>query len=380
METMMLNRRNLLVGAALAAMLVAAPALAQDLPSLERVKVNLVAPPFVHAHEQATKHAPRVVQFKMDIIEKEMVIDNDGTKIHAMTFDGSVPGPMMVVHEGDYVELTLRNPDTNTMAHNIDFHSATGALGGGELTMVNPGEQVVLRWKATRAGVFVYHCAPGGPMIPWHVVSGMSGAVMVLPRDGLKDAAGKSLRYDRIYYVGENDFYVPRDENGKFKSYETAGDSYPETQEVMRKLIPSHVVFNGRVDSLTGKNAMEAKVGERVMIVHSQANRDSRPHIIGGHGDYVWETGKFANPPEKDLETWFIRGGSAGAALYTFRQPGIYAYVNHNLIEAVELGATAHFKVDGTWDNDLMKQVRPPEPIGSGDKVGALTGTPRHRH
>ena len=63
--------------------------------------------------------------------------------------------------------------------------------------MVNPGEQVVLRWKATRTGVFVYHCAPGGPMIPWHVVSGMNGAVMVLPRDGLKDANGKPLRYDK---------------------------------------------------------------------------------------------------------------------------------------------------------------------------------------
>jgi len=267
------------------------------------------------------------------------------------------------------------------MAHNIDFHSATGALGGAELTLVNPGEQAVLRWKATRPGVFVYHCAPGGPMIPWHVVSGMSGAVMVLPRDGLKDEAGKPLRYDRIYYVGENDFYVPRDENGKFKSYGSAGESYPETQEVMRKLIPTHVVFNGRVDSLTGKNAMTAKVGERVLVVHSQANRDSRPHIIGGHGDYVWETGKFNNPPEKDLETWFIRGGSAGAALYTFRQPGIYAYVNHNLIEAVELGATAHFKVDGTWNDDLMKQVRPPEPIGAGDKLGALSpATGSHNH
>ena len=44
------------------------------------------------------------------------------------------------------------------------------ALGGAELTLVNPGEQVVLRFKATRAGVFVYHCAPGGDMIPWHVV------------------------------------------------------------------------------------------------------------------------------------------------------------------------------------------------------------------
>ena len=89
----------------------------------------------------------------------------------------------------------------------------------------------------------------------------------------------------------------------------------------MRKLIPTHVVFNGKVGALTGKNAMTAKVGETVMIVHSQANRDTRPHLIGGHGDYVWETGKFTNPPQKDLETWFIRGGSAGAALYTFRSP-----------------------------------------------------------
>jgi hypothetical protein len=48
---------------------------------------------------------------------------------------------------------------------------------------------------------------------------------------------------------------------------------------------------------------MTAKVGETVLIVHSQANRDSRPHLIGGHGDYVWETGKFINSPEKDLET-----------------------------------------------------------------------------
>jgi nitrite reductase (NO-forming) len=75
------------------------------------------------------------------------------------------------------------------------------------------------------------------------------------------------------------------------------------------------------------------------------------------------ETGSFHNPPQRDLQTWFIRGGSAGAALYTFRQPGIYAYLSHNLIEAVELGAVAHFKVDGQWTDDLMKQVSPPQPI-----------------
>ena len=360
----MLSRRTALMGAAVAALVLATPALAQtaklDLP---RQKVELAAPPFVHPHEQATKQAPKIVEFRMEVIEKEVVVDDKGTKMQAMTFNGSMPGPMMVVHQGDYVELTLVNPETNTMPHNIDFHSATGALGGGALTLINPGEQVVLRWKADRAGVFVYHCAPEGSMIPWHVVSGMHGTVMVLPRDGLKDGNGKPLHYDRIYYVGEHDLYVPRDENGKYKTYDSPGEAYADTMETMRKLIPSHVVFNGKVGALTGKNAMKANVGETVLIVHSQANRDTRPHLIGGHGDYVWETGKFANSPETDLETWFIRGGSAGAALYTFKQPGIYAYVNHNLIEGVELGAAAHFKVDGKWNDDLMSQIKAPGPI-----------------
>jgi nitrite reductase (NO-forming) len=366
----MLTRRTAMIGAAIAGLVAAMPALAEEL-NLPRERVDLVAPPFVHPHEQATRQNPKIIEFKMVIEEKEIVLDSKGTKFQAMTFNGSIPGPLMVVHEGDYVELTLVNPETNTMPHNIDFHAATGGLGGGELTLINPGEQTVLRFKATRTGVFVYHCAPEGEMIPWHVVSGMSGAIMVLPRDGLKDRAGRPLHYDRVYYIGENDFYVPRDAKGKFKSYDSPGEGYTDMVEVMRKLIPTHVVFNGKVGALTGKNAMTAKVGETVLIVHSQANRDTRPHLIGGHGDYVWETGKFANPPQTDLETWFIRGGSAEAALYTFRQPGIYAYVTHNLIEAVELGATAHFKVEGTWNDDLMKQVRPPEPIPE-PKQGAL--------
>jgi len=41
-------------------------------------------------------------------------------------------------------------------------------------------------------------------------------------------------------------------------------------------------------------------------------------------------------------------------------QPGVYAYVNHNLIEAVNLGATAHLIVGGDWNNDLMEQVVAP--------------------
>lgn len=366
-----LSRRVLLAATAVAAV-GATKAVAQeaqpvkvDISSLPRVKQVMVAPPFLPEHEQVAVGGPKVVEVAFTIEEKRMVIDEDGTEVWALTFNGSVPGPMIVVHEGDYVELTLKNPETNLMEHNIDFHASTGALGGAALTKVLPGEQAVLRWKAVKPGVFVYHCAPEGIMIPYHVVHGMNGAVMVLPRDGLNDGKGNPLKYDLAYYIGEQDYYIPRDEQGAFKKYETAGEDLSESLDVMRTLTPTHVVFNGAAGALTGDGALKAKVGDNVLFIHAQANRDTRPHLIGGHGDYVWTTGSFADVPATGRETWFVCGGSAGAMLYKFRQPGIYAYVNHNLIEAVMLGATAHVVVDGEWNDDLMMQVSKPGPIST---------------
>jgi nitrite reductase (NO-forming) len=359
-----------LFAASLFAAWLPASALAEDL-NLPRQKLELVAPPFVHPHEQVATDGPKIYEVRLVAEEKQMVIDDDGTTLQAMTFNGTIPAPAIVIHEGDYLEVTLASLVSNTMPHNIDFHAATGASGGGDLTMISPGEQVVFRWKATRTGVFIYHCIPGGPMIPWHIASGMSGVVMVLPRDGLKDGKGNPLHYDRVYYVGEQDLYVPRDAKGKFKTYASHADAFADTLDTMHKLIPSHVVFNGRVNALTGKNALVAKTGENVLFIHSQADRDSRIHIVGGHGDYVWEPGKFSNPPQTDGETWLVRGGSAAAVLYRFLQPGIYPYVNHNMIEALELGAFAHIKVDGTWDNDLMALVKAPAPIRAAQRAAS---------
>tara|TARA_B100001996_G_scaffold204469_1_gene156597 strand:+ start:155 stop:1258 length:1104 start_codon:yes stop_codon:yes gene_type:complete len=328
------------------------------------VTQKLVKPPLLPEHDQVARGGPKVVKVKMTIDEKLINIDDEGTQFRVFAFNDSVPGPIIVVHEGDYVELTLINPETNNFEHNIDFHASTGALGGGSLTHVLPGEEVILRWKATKPGVFVYHCAPGGHMVPWHVVKGMNGAVMVLPRDGLKDRQGKLIKYDKAYYIGEQDFYLPKDSNGNYRIFKEPGDGYSETLEVMKTLTPSHVVFNGAVDSLTGDNALTAKVGETVLFIHAQSNRDTRPHLIGGHGDYVWPNGSFNDPPRTNLETWFVPGGAAAAAIYTFRQPGTYVYLNHNLIEAFILGAKAEVQVTGKWNNDLMKQIKKPSKIG----------------
>jgi nitrite reductase (NO-forming) len=267
---------------------------------------------------------------------------------------------MIIVHEGDYIELTLKNPKTNEMVHNIDFHASTGALGAGALTHVAPGQEVVIRFKADRTGTFVYHCAPGGAMIPYHVVSGMNGAIMVLPREGLTDEKGQAVTYDKGYYIGEQDWYVAQNDDGTFKRYDSPIFAMGETMKVMRGLIPTHLTFNGKVGALTGDNAMKANVGDTVLFIHSQANRDSRVHLIGGHADLFWHGGSFDDTPMTNRETWPVFAGEAAAMVYTFRQPGLYAYVNHNLIEAISLGAAAHVSVEGEWNNDLMEQLEAP--------------------
>ncbi|MDA1279953.1 MAG: copper-containing nitrite reductase [Chloroflexi bacterium] len=331
--------------------------------NLERVTQALVAPPFLPAHDQVAKGDPKVVQVRLVTEEKLMEIGPGGEKIWALTFNGTVPAPMIVVHQNDYVELTLENPTTNTLAHNFDLHAATGALGGAELTLVNPGQEVTFRFKAVKPGVFVYHCAPGGVMIPFHVVSGMNGAIMVLPREGLRDDQGEQITYDRAYFIGEQDYYLPKDEDGNYKEYDSPVLALTDTLDAVRSLTPTHVVFNGSVGALTGDAALTASVGERVLFIHAQANRDSRPHLIGGHADLVWNGGSFSDRPGTNYETWFVPGGSAVAALYEFRQPGLYVYLSHNLIEAILLGAAAHINVEGEWNNILMEQTRPPHAI-----------------
>ena len=138
-----------------------------EIAKLPRVEQKLVPPPAFPEHEQILdRDGFKVIAVRMTVEEKQVVVDDQGTKVWAFAYNGTIPGPMIVAHVGDYIETTIVNPPTNTFEHNIDFHASTGALGGGGLTHVQPGEEVTLRFRATRAGVFIYHCAPGGVMIP----------------------------------------------------------------------------------------------------------------------------------------------------------------------------------------------------------------------
>ena len=87
----MLTRRTAVIGAALVGLVAAMPAPADEL-DLPRERVALVAPPFVHPHEQATRHKQKIIEYRMVIEEKEIVLDSKGAKFQAMTFNRSASG------------------------------------------------------------------------------------------------------------------------------------------------------------------------------------------------------------------------------------------------------------------------------------------------
>ena len=156
---------------------------------------------------------------------------------------------------------------------------------------------------------------------------------------------------------------MPKNPDGTWKRSKNFVDQMADMLKVMDGLVPTHVVLNGKSGALTADTRLEAKVGETVLMLHSQANNPSWPHLIGGHGDWVWPYGKFNNQPDEGLESWDVVAGGTAAAVYTFKQPGLYVYLNHNLITAFIKDAKAFIHVEGEWSNELMEQTSAPKAV-----------------
>ena len=88
------------------------PALATDVPNVARDPSDVPAP--------IDRSQPATVSFTLTTEEVTAELA-DGTTFSFWTFNGTVPGPMLRVMEGDTVEITLVNPSDSLVPHNIDL-------------------------------------------------------------------------------------------------------------------------------------------------------------------------------------------------------------------------------------------------------------------
>jgi len=116
---------------------------------------------------------------------------------------------------------------------------------------------------------------------------------------------------------------------------------------------PTYVLFNGAEGSLTGANALHAKVGDkiRIFVGNGGPNLVSSFHLIGEIFDRVYREGGTAI--DTNVQTTLIPAGGAAIVEFTARVPGDYAMVDHSIFRAFNKGAVGTLVVDGPPSPDL---------------------------
>ncbi|MEK7531093.1 MAG: copper-containing nitrite reductase [Patescibacteria group bacterium] len=277
------------------------------------------------------------------ITAKEVVGEMvDGVTFNYWTFDGAVPGPFLRVKEGDTVRLTLYNDPTSLHHHSIDLHAVTGPGGGAAATIVAPGEEKTITFKALNPGIYVYHCAH--PNVASHMAHGMYGLILVEPTAGLPPV-------DKEFYVVQGEFYSSGSLGRK-------GLQLFDSQAMLDGK-PQYVVFNGRTGSITDN--MTAEVGDTVRIYmgNGGVNLISSFHVIGEIFDRVYREGDLVSEPAQSVQTTLVPAGGAAAVEFKLDYPGNYILVDHAL-SRLDRGAWGVLKVVGEADSSIFNGIIEP--------------------
>jgi nitrite reductase (NO-forming) len=295
-----------------------------------------------------TRSEPAYVKFNLET-QKVTARMADGVAYEYWTFNGTVPGPMLRVREGDTVEIDLSNAADAGVTHSIDLHAVTGPGGGAAVTQIAAGESASFSFKALSPGVYIYHCATA--MVAHHIASGMYGMIVVEPKAGLPAV-------DREYYMMQGDFYLQGQR----------GDQGLRSFDLPKMLDerPDYVLFNGSVGANTAANAFQANVGESIRIFFGVGgpNLSSSFHVIGEIFDRVYPEGALANPTT-NVQTTHVPAGGAVMVEFRTEVPGTYSIVDHSL-GRMEKGAAAQIVVQGAENHEVFHSLT----TGSGGSGG----------
>ncbi len=294
---------------------------------------ELTSPPFVP--KPVGNRAPTKLIVNLEVIEKEGVMA-DSVRYVYWTFGGTVPGSFIRARVGDEVEFHLKNNPNSTVAHNIDLHAVTGPGGGAASSMVSPGYEVQFSFKLLNQGLYVYHCATAP--VGMHIANGMYGLILVEPAGGLP-------KVDKEYYVMQGDFYTAG----------TSGEKGLQAFDMAKAIAetPDYVVFNGKVNALTGKNALTANVGEtvRLFVGNGGPNLVSSFHVIGEIFDHVYiEGGANINT---NVQTTLVPSGGAAIVDFKVDVPGTYVLVDHSIFRTFHKGTLGLLNVGGAENKTI---------------------------
>jgi nitrite reductase (NO-forming) len=245
-------------------------------------------------------------RFVLELYRSKVVIGDD-IVLDTFTINGTVPGPTIVVDEGEVVEIVAINKDI--VAHGLSIHAvyrATSPYVGN----VPPGGVKRIVFNASYPGVYMYHCAPGGQGIFIHTMSGQYGMIVVKPKSykyKLEEILGRGP--DIEIYLIQHEIYA----NGADFIYQK----------------PLYVLFNGYIARYL-QNPIVARPGDyvRIYFLNVGPNLVSTFHLVGIVWDFAYYQG---HPLNVIVGGQTVLAGPSDSWVVEFRVPeeGSYAIVSH---------------------------------------------------
>jgi len=281
-----------------------------------------VAVPPHQTYNALAPATPQGTTVNLTLTVREVLVSiAPGVAYHAWTFNGTLPGPVLRVRQGQLVHFTLVNE--GNMPHSIDFHAAQTPWNAN-YQPIAPGKSFSFTWRANYPGVFMYHC--GAPVTIYHMVNGMYGAIIVDPANGWTPA--------QEYVLVQSEFYTTQLPDG----------TYSVDPSKLTSGIPDYVVFNGYANQYK-TSPIVAKAGERIriFIVNAGPTLFSAFHVIGAIFSDTYVDGNPANHMVGNQTVTVPPGGGMVVEL-TIPQAGLYPFVTHSFA-GVGKGAIGVLKV-----------------------------------
>lgn len=200
------------------------PAMRSDGRPLDRAAVEAVL------RETTPRQTGRIATFSLTIEETRWEL-LPGVVTTAVTFDRTVPGPLLRVTEGDDVRINVTNrlgEPTSVHWHGLHVPNAQDGVAGITQDAIAPGATYAYRFTAPHAGTFMYHAH--GPNSREQIDKGLYGALIIDPQ------GQDPLKADREYVLAVQGWMIdtrPMDAMSMAYNYFTVnGRSYPATEPI----------------------------------------------------------------------------------------------------------------------------------------------------
>jgi FtsP/CotA-like multicopper oxidase with cupredoxin domain len=131
----------------------------------------------------------RKADVRIDLVATQQNLTIGGRSVPGYALNGTSPGPTITAHQGQLVEVHLRNASVEAGItlhwHGYDVPAAMDGVAGVTQDEVPVGGEFTYRFVANQVGTYWYH---SHQVSHEQVIGGLFGTLLVLPKTGASDA------------------------------------------------------------------------------------------------------------------------------------------------------------------------------------------------